>query len=453
SYTYGYTNVITPAQTRDAGQCSTLTTVQTQNGLSQPYVAPSGTVMYFYGSPGMSFYSEGSCDAGLSNVTMDGGTSNVSFFWRSTMATYPYNPIGYSTYVYGSASWYSASVQYETINPGPPYSLAFGNSPQTIVAGTCSPVATARSMDLYGNYALAAGNITVGLATTSSAGKFYSDPLCTAQISSNTIATGGLLSNFYWKDTTPGSPTLTLSSSAPSLVVATQTETVIPKLVFTSPGQNIVAGTCSAATTVQSQDGLGLPWNASTSTTINLSTTSPSGPFFSDPACSVPISTVTLAAGASAVTFYWKDTKAGSPTLTASATGYAQGTQAETIRPDVPAAMAFTNAAQAVGAGLCSAVTTVEQEDQYGNAATQATARTVSLLTTSATGRFYSNSTCTAQISTLTIAAGTSPASFYWSDTAAPQTPTLTARSAGLLDGTQVETVSVGAATGLAITS
>jgi len=453
SYTYGYTNVITPAQTRDAGQCSTLTTVQTQNGLSQPYVAPSGTVMYFYGSPGMSFYSEGSCDAGLSNVTMDGGTSNVSFFWRSTMATYPYNPIGYSTYVYGSASWYSASVQYETINPGPPYSLAFGNSPQTIVAGTCSPVATARSMDLYGNYAPAAGNITVGLATTSSAGKFYSDPLCTAQISSTTIATGGLLSNFYWKDTTPGSPTLTLSSSAPSLVVATQTETVIPKLVFTSPGQNIVAGTCSAATTVQSQDGLGLPWNASTSTTINLSTTSPSGPFFSDPACSVPISTVTLAAGASAVTFYWKDTKAGSPTLTASATGYAQGTQAETIRPDVPAAMAFTTAAQAVGAGLCSAVTTVEQEDQYGNAATQATARTVSLLTTSATGRFYSNSTCTAQISTLTIAAGTSPASFYWSDTAAPQTPTLTARSAGLLDGTQVETVSVGAATGLAITS
>ena len=83
-------------------------------------------------------------------------------------------------------------------------------------------------------------------------------------------------------------------------------------------------------------------------------------------------------------------------TITASATGYASGSQAQTIRADVPNLMAFTTAPQAVGAGSCSGTTTVQQQDAYGNAATQATARAVSLSSTSATTRFYPTNACAA---------------------------------------------------------
>ncbi|HVE88026.1 MAG TPA: hypothetical protein VND93_34450, partial [Myxococcales bacterium] len=385
---------------------------------------------------------------------LDAGTNAFNFYWRSTAASPPYSPSGSSVYLYGSANWMFAYSQNQTVNPGPPNKLGFGSTAQTVVAGACSAVTVARSLDVYGNYSPPTAALAVSLSTSSSGGRFYSDAACTTQITSVSIAAGALSANFYWKDTTPGSPTLTLSNTSPGLTAATQVETVLPKLVFTSAAQNLVAGQCSAPTTVQSQDGNAAGWNTSTSKTINLSTTSPAGPFFSDPACTVSISTVTMAAGTNAVTFYWKDTKAGSPTLTATATGYASGSQTQTIRPDVPALLNFTTAAQTVGAGLCSAVTTVEQEDTYGNAATQATSRSVSLLSTSATTRFYSDSACTAQITSVTI--GASPAtaaSFYWKDAVAPQALTLTARSGGLLDGTQNETVSVGAATRLALTS
>jgi hypothetical protein len=137
AYTYAYTQIVTPAQTKDAGQCSSLTTLQTQTGSLQPWVPPAGTYVYVTGQSGMSFYSDSSCDAGLpSPVYFDGGTSNVDFYWRSTLASPPYNPNGWSTYIYGYGNYLTYySLQYETINPGPPHSLGFGTSAQSIVAG------------------------------------------------------------------------------------------------------------------------------------------------------------------------------------------------------------------------------------------------------------------------------------------------------------------------------
>ncbi|HVE88025.1 MAG TPA: hypothetical protein VND93_34445, partial [Myxococcales bacterium] len=58
TYNYGRTWVISAAQTRDAGQCSGVTTVQTQNLSGVAYNVPTATTVWLYGSTGMNFYSE-----------------------------------------------------------------------------------------------------------------------------------------------------------------------------------------------------------------------------------------------------------------------------------------------------------------------------------------------------------------------------------------------------------
>src|SRR5439155_7929527 len=130
--------------------------------------------------------------------------------------------------------------------------------------------------------------------------------------------------DFYFKDTLVGSPTLT--ASATGLTPGTQTMTInstgsAARLSIVTPAQNVVAGGCSAIATVQSQDSFGNPVNVGSTTGVALSSSSGTGGFYSDPGCSAAISGLTLANGTNAASFYFKDSRAGTPTLTAAASG------------------------------------------------------------------------------------------------------------------------------------
>src|SRR5439155_4163809 len=97
--------------------------------------------------------------------------------------------------------------------------------------------------------------------------------------------------------------------------------------------------------------------------------TASSGPgtFYSGSGCSTVVASVTIAAGASSAGFYFKDTKAGTSTLTAAASGLTSGTQAETINAASPSKLAFTTAGQTVVAGTCSTIATVQSQDGFNN--------------------------------------------------------------------------------------
>lgn len=105
------------------------------------------------------------------------------------------------------------------------------------------------------------------------------------------------------------------------------------KIGFTTA---VVSGTASNSATlgpvtVQRQDPFGNPVTSTTAVTVNLSS-SPGGTFsatLSGPA----ITSVTIPAGAATASanFYFGDTIAGSPTITASSSGLLSGTQTETI--------------------------------------------------------------------------------------------------------------------------
>jgi hypothetical protein len=111
----------------------------------------------------------------------------------------------------------------------------------------------------------------------------------------------------------------------------------ITKLAFTTTTQTIDAGTVSGIITLQTQDTSSNPYNVTADTVINLTSSSANGTFYSDAEGLNPITLVTIKAGESSASFYYKDTTAGSPTITGAESpsqGWITATQHETINPE-----------------------------------------------------------------------------------------------------------------------
>jgi hypothetical protein len=98
------------------------------------------------------------------------------------------------------------------------------------------------------------------------------------------------------------------------------------KLKFTTSAQTVLASTCSNVVTIQHTNSSNVAINTS-NLNINLSGTG-SLLFYSDSACAIPITSITI--NGSSGSFYFMDTAVGNPQITASATGYAQITQSVT---------------------------------------------------------------------------------------------------------------------------
>ena len=210
------------------------------------------------------------------------------------------------------------------------------------------------------------------------------------------------------------------------------------KLLFTTASQTLVAGSCSLRMNVQAQNSSGNPLNMTTSTLLGLNTSSSGGAFFSDSACASSVNSATLAPGTNTASFFYRDTKAGSATITASNTRLMPATQAETVNSAAPAELAFTTAALTTKTGICSAGISVQTLDPFGNPTTAGA--NVSLSTSSSGGTAYSDATCSTATSSIKIHPGTSSASFFYKD-AVVGSPTIVASAAGLTRATQTETI------------
>jgi len=136
-------------------------------------------------------------------------------------------------------------------------------------------------------------------------------------------------------------------------------------LSFASAAQTLSAGKPSAAVTVH------LSSPAPTGgVSVKLSTTS-SGGVFSTSATGAFTRTLTVpvGAGGTGATVYYEDTVAGSPTLTAAASGWTTATQAETVQAGTLAKITVSPSSVSLGAGATQ-VFTASGADAYGNAVT-----------------------------------------------------------------------------------
>jgi hypothetical protein len=343
------------------------------------------------------------------------------------------------------------------ITTGPVTMLVFSTTPsgnQTASATATIGAYQIQEQDQFGNPVTAGTAVAVNVSSNSSGTKFFSlssGGAVGTMVTTVTITSGQSTSgNFYYSDTKAGTPTLTAQATgvgingvtSPTIVAAT-----VNKLVFTtvpSGNQTASATATIGAYQVQEQDIYGNPVTAAAAVTVNLVTTSAGTtgpvhvPFFTPTSGGGVGTAVTIAIGQSTAAFYYSDTKAGTPTLTASATGMANATTAPTVVPAVPNKLAYVIPPPTAGThGVALTSFTVAVEDTYGNIETTGNAVTLSLASKPNLGAFSSGTATYINVAavngTVTFAgvvmnkAGSY--TFKASDTKAPDTGLTTATS------------------------
>ncbi|MCX6109865.1 MAG: hypothetical protein NTZ90_09730 [Proteobacteria bacterium] len=162
---------------------------------------------------------------------------------------------------------------------------------------------------------------SAALKSSSASAVFYSDAACTTVATSVNFSQGSSDANIYLKDTASGAQSIAVNDSGSlGLPAAALTFTLTSStlLAFTSATLSQSAATCgSLAIEVQSSPGAAQVQTAAV--TLALASSSATGAFYSDSACTQMTSQAQIAAGsADAAAVYYKDLTAGSPTLTVS---------------------------------------------------------------------------------------------------------------------------------------
>ena len=162
---------------------------------------------------------------------------------------------------------------------------------------------------------------SAALTSSSASAVFYSDAACTTATTSLTFSQGSSDANIYFKDAAAGAQSLAVNDSgsmglpAASLALTVTSST---QLVFTSAPLSQSATTCGSLL-VEVQTSAGTPQVQSTAVTIALASSSSTGSFYSDSACTQVSNQAQIAVGsADAAAVYYKDSTVAAPTLTAS---------------------------------------------------------------------------------------------------------------------------------------
>jgi hypothetical protein len=231
-------------------------------------------------------------------------------------------------------------------------------------------------------------------------------------------------------------------------------------LVFITPEQTIPNGEVSNIITVQIQDAAGDPISTMTEVTISLSTTSATGEFSVAPAPWTPITGVNIPVGANSVSFYYKDTIPGTPTIHAvddpvdiddmdgdgdPATGVDDLVDAsQTVTITGPTEIIINDDAATIGV---LPVGVVSGEIKISLDEVAAMDILINLTTTSPTGEFSETAEPWTPITQVTIEAGSSYTQVYYKDTT-PGEYTLTASDAeGVLEDDMISVGIVGPTT------
>jgi hypothetical protein len=309
-----------------AGLCSNAFTVYSRDASGNNANVPSNKTVNLSGQGTGSFYSDSGCVTPVAAVVINSGANSTSFWFKDTKA---------ETLTVGTASsgLISSSVSY-TVTPNALIKLVVTLTSGSVNAHACAPAIAVTAADVYSNPFTLVSDITATLSDGSAGGVFYDDGACTSghEITSVTLTAGISSKNVYYANATAGSVTLTaakagLTSGTAALTVVGLTAS---KLAISGPTALTTNG-CSSPFTVTSRDAFDAVTPVTSTTTIALDGgANGQGVFYSNSACTLPITSLTFASGTSTGTFYYKNVVGQSLTLTASASGLASGTIAIT---------------------------------------------------------------------------------------------------------------------------
>lgn len=324
--------------------------------------------------------------------------------------------------------------------------------PQTVVAGACSAPVDVELRDASGVAMPAPSSITVTLASDGPSGGFFSDPGCTAGISSVSILLGSSSATFFYADTTVGTPTITVDSPpfTPSNQLWTITPSTADRLEVTTAPQLLVAGSCSAPVDLQIQDVWGNPATLSADASLALTSDSPTLVYFSDPGCNTVITSLLILGGTSMVQIWFMETTAGTPSVEGTVLAITSAFQVQTIVSGPPDQLRFTSPPHTVVVTGCSPPVVVEVLDTSGNQTPVVTNTDITLTADSVTMTVYSDPGCSLASPVATILTGGTTATFYVADPTLGLV-TLTASEPALGFALQAHTIRAGAAVALVI--
>ena len=262
---------------------------------------------------------------------------------------------------------YSATDTTESVGIAQSAAVAFFGTPtQVVLTSTCTPVVVSGS-----TCTVTATLEDVNGTTVAN----YSGPVAFSQTNTpgGTVNGLGSVTNFtngVATETLTGVIEGTVSIHAVGDTFTSNTVTfnvnagVGTKLVITSTPINATASTTTRNVfTVTLEDTNGNATTSASAITVNLSASPSTGSsFYAAASGGFATTSVTLPANISTVNGYFVDSKAGTPTITAAATGLTPGTQVATITPGAASQVVLTSTCTpSVNSGSnCAATATVE---------------------------------------------------------------------------------------------
>ncbi|MFZ9595112.1 MAG: Ig-like domain-containing protein [Bdellovibrionia bacterium] len=422
----------TSAQRIRAGECSGITTLQTQDAYANEVLSASTRTINLAGSS-VSFYSNSTCTDAISNLSIPSNTSTASFYFKSTVA----GPITLTA----STGGLSSGSQQETIDSAAPSSLSFiTHPPSSATAGT--PFNTVVQVyDAYTNPVTTSPvNVTLSISNNpTSATLVGTNPVATSisdgKATFNSLSIQKIGSNYTLMASVPGISSATSSAFTITPAAATQLG------FLTQPSQVLAGNVITPSVQVAIQDSYGNTLSSATQgITLSLA---------NNPTSASALGTLSVNADQGIATFSdLKINKTGTGyTYQAASFGFSPVTSsAFNVLANTPAQLAFTTSASPVAAGQCSNMVSIQTRDAYNNVTNLSAPMTLNFSSSSSgTAQFFTQSGCTGspvtQSSILTSANSTS---FYFKDTRAGS-PTLTI-SSSLPNAQQTQTIQPAAA-------
>jgi alpha-tubulin suppressor-like RCC1 family protein len=305
------------------------------------------------------------------------------------------------------------------ITSQPVSSIAVTSTQQTIIAGQASQAITVELKQADGSPALQDG--TTSVAMTSVGGRFVATQNPNGStITTQSVASGASTATIYFTGQQAGSFTMTFT--APGGSTTTQTiavDAAAPVTIhFTNSPQSINSGTPSGALHITFTDSYGNAAKAGSDRTLELASSCQTGSFSEDAGAWVPVSSLGVASDSTDATFYYKDSAAGSCTLTISSSGVSSASQLISIGTTGPTQIGITGSLQSMIKGQPRNLA-ISLLDGAGNTVAATTGTTIYLESSSQSGSFSPIS--------LTFTPGDTTKSVTYTDTSAG-TATITAK-------------------------
>ncbi len=266
--------------------------------------------------------------------------------------------------------------------------ISFTTAAQTLTAGSVSNGITINLKQTDGSPAIQDG--TTSVAISANEGKLVLTKDANADgVTSVPIAKGDSSVSFYYSGQKAGVYAINaqLSDAAAQQAVTVQTGPA-KALSFTSAQQSIPTHQASAPLRIQVKDTYGNVTNVAQDTTLSLSSTCGDGQFSETPAPWAQTQSITIMAGASDATFYYKGITPGTCTLSVSSAGLDTATQPIELTENTVSNL-LLQGPSAIIAGE-DTFFTVSLADAFGNIIPASNAVDATLTTSSPGGTFSS---------------------------------------------------------------